>query len=102
MVEAYREGLFWRDGRDEDSSRAWTRRTRNLIEAALGTEKADLFVDEAMARWAEEDKEKDIRLRSIWMDERLNPLHKLIGEVDSVRHLHLRSDFNGSEWVSKK
>lgn len=102
LAGAYREGLFWRNSSDEESTSNWANRTRQLIDAAFGKSKVDRFLEEEWGRWIDnENSDAERQLHQKWVDERLTPLGELIREVDSLKPLNLQPGFDGREWVSE-
>jgi hypothetical protein len=90
LSAAYQEGLGWYR-RDVDTSdwERWQKRTWTLIFAALGQGEATCFLSD----WRSGEQTLS------GLDARLQWLADLIGRVDSVVPLTLRSDFDGKDWV---
>jgi hypothetical protein len=99
LVEAREKGVqLSRANISEKDAKPWVTRTRKLIQAALGQERAQHFIK---ARY-ESAMTSNPTKGQIWVDGCLKELDEIIGLVDSVEPLDLQPGFDGREWVSKK
>ena len=100
LAEAYEEGLRLSQMKiSEEEAAPWALRTGRLIKAALEDHnRAQRFVEAEYKSITDPNQTKG----QIWVDGCLNELYALYQEVNSLKPLKLRPDFDGREWVSKK
>lgn len=109
LSEAYKDGLFWRNGKPSEKSVVkWATRTCGLIRAALEDEAEAKGFMKAGGRYLGDEGSAASKIASndtkeqLIIDGHLGYLHEVMGRVNSLDPLKLQPDFDGQEWVSKK